>query len=270
MNPSLISENSMAESMKNSIPPTTMLQSINSSTTSNQEIFNCSNSMPINKTIFPPEFPSSKVPSPKIPIQFRLTAAKLNYIKSQKSVALEIQRIDPLPTATTSGIDSTTVNHTNRSLVYSEPVSTKGTVPTKNTIETKNTSEFTTNPAINPKNSIYSSRIGNAQNSSATTSKSSVPTQINSLLLPIITYRNSNEPVNGASIFVSHANRAHLEQTFDVSISNGEASIHRDTQNNYSEQVNERYRWIFIFLTTFSVISDHKIKLQLLQCSTCV
>lgn len=234
-NGTLISRNFMADkSMTNSNSNSnslTMLQLINR--------FNSSNSMNNQKKI-PPDFPIPKIPSPKIPIQFRLASAKLNYIKLGKSVALDVKKIpDSVSTVTTSATDFTTVNHTNRSLVYSESVSTKGTAPTKNIIEI-NTSDFATNLSNNPNNSIYSPRIGVANNSSALVSKFGVPYTY-SFLVPA-THSNSNESVNGTGIDSIHTNHTHhLEQTSDVPISNLESSIHRDLQNQYSEQVNNRY-----------------------------
>lgn len=233
---SSISTTDMNKSMENT-KPSIILQTIDSrSIVKNQEIFNSSSSTPYNNIpIYRPVLSIPEAPLPKIPIQFQLTAAKLNYIKSQKSVAFDTKKIDSFPTVVTSGTNSTTVNHTNRSLVYSESVSTKGTAPTKNTIGI-NTSDFVTNSLNNPKDSIYSTGIDIARNSSAKISGFKVLSP-HSLLLPA-TQSSRNASMNSTGTKLSHTNQTLLEQSSDGSVLNLETNIHRNLQSDYSLQVN--------------------------------
>lgn len=232
---SISTNNNMDESMAKS-KPSIMLQPMNRLTGISPEIFNSSSSTSYkNISFYRPILSIPKAPSPKIPIQFQLTAAKLNYINSQKSVAFDMKKIDSFPTVVTSGTNSTSVSLTNRSLVYSESVSTKGTAPTKNIIGI-NTSDFVTNPPNNPKDSIHSSGIDIAPNLSATLPKFEVLSP-HSLLLPA-TQVNLNESVNDTSTKLSHTNRTLLDQSSDGSVLNLETNIHQNSQNHYSEQVN--------------------------------
>lgn len=248
MNRSLISRNSVAEMMTNS-KPSTMLQSYNrSATTNNQNIFMNSSSVSNVDRFVPSTIPSvPKIPSPKIPMQFQLAAAKLNYIKSPKSVAFDMKRNDTVPIVTTSGTNSTTVIHTNRSLVYSEPVSTKGTAPTKNIIEIDSSRFGATSFLNNPNDSTFSSRFGIAQNITTKAPEFRAKSTYTSLL-PGITSNSVNESVKGTGNSLSHTNQAHLEKKFDVSIPNQnlDTNIYRNIQNKHSEQVNNRSKMFFV------------------------
>lgn len=271
MNPMSNSRNFMAESISNSKSSTIFgnefesvctFQSINRPATKSFQIFK-----PMSNTrIFSPgssilrKKPTSTILSP-----FQLTAypisSEFNDTKSQKSVAFDTKRIDSFPIAAPPGINSTTINYTNSTLVNSEPVSTEDTAPTKNIIEI-NTSDFTTNFS---KHSIHSALIGTAQNSSATISKFEIPS-INSIpLLPVI-QSSSNGSVNDMSINLSHTNKTHLEQTFDASNSNPK---NQDCQHKYSKQVNYRCRVLMYFILLlvlfwcyFCEINCHHVKFE--------
>lgn len=221
------------------------LQPIRTPTIESQPIIN--SSMICNKTL-PPGKSLLKVlsPSPKIPIQFQLATAKLakiQHTKSQKSVELDelnTKKIASILTPTPSGTNLTTVNHANRSLVYPEPVSTKGIAPTKNITEIS-TIDIDTKFLIRP-NFLYSSRSGIAHHSSPEIFKFRVP--INESLLKPISKSNFNESVNFASFNPSRTNKTHSDQTFDASITHLDNDIHRNDQQalgtEYFEQVNHK------------------------------
>lgn len=181
----------------------------------------------------------NSVPTPRIPIQFQLAAAKTQHVEPKKSVGLKMNNIASILTSTPSGTNSTTVNHANRSLVYREPVSTKDTAPTKNIIGI-NTIRADTNFFINQPDCTYSSGIGIAQNTSATILKYGV-SSTEPLLVPSIKL-NSNESVNGTSFNLYRTNNTQLSQTSDGSIKNLKNNSFQDIQRavstEYSEEVN--------------------------------
>lgn len=249
---------------------TCTLQSINRPATKSQQIFNSSNPMANTKMFRPSGSSILKKQPQKISNQVQLIAhpisSDLKYKKSQKSVELDEKIIVSFPSATPSGTNSTTVNHTNSSLVYLKPVSTIGTAPTKNIIEINNTSDFAKNFLIKQTDSIYSSSIGAAQNSSAASTGFEVSSII-PLLLPA-KVSNFNEFVNGTSNNSSNASKTHLKQTFVASNRNPEHDIYRDVvQHEYSNQVNNhRYHMFMYFIfrsgAIFCEINCHHAKFE--------
>lgn len=209
-------------------------------TTKNQPVISCSAPMRLTKVV-PPGISllRCRPPSPKILKQFmapkQVVATNSPYKKLPNSVTHSIASI--LTTAPSGTNLATAVNHANRPSVYRKPVSTKGTAPTKN-INEINTSGFATNFLIDPPNSIRSSTIGIAQNSSVTITKFGLP-PIESALVPAV-HSSSNESVNGASLDLTRENKTlDSEQSFDGFTTTWRNDKHQQAlRTEYSEQVN--------------------------------
>lgn len=164
------------------------------------------------------------VPTPKNPIQFQ-KLGEIDGLDTKKTVSA----LAPTP----SGINLTTAHHVNRSVIYLEPVSTKGTAPTNNFIKIS-TNDIDTNNTIQP-NTVYPLE----QYSSIKASKLNVFSANKSLLK-----QNCNESVNTASFNSSYTNNTHLEEIIDAPITNLDINIHGNNQQavptEYLEQVSNK------------------------------
>lgn len=227
MNHSSISSNRITESMSDSTAPTLyqryrepvhILQSLIIPSRKDRPNINHANratsSFPPGTSLLKPLKP---LPEPQIPTQF------------QKSNALYAMKITSIHT-TPSGIDSATVKHANRSLVYPQAVSTKDTAPTKNTIEIK-TSDTDCSIRLN---AICSSTITNY--SSVETSQFKVPSTPN--LLKPITKSNFGESVSGTSFNSPHTNQTHLDSIIiDAPIASQDKDIYGNFQRSVSTKL---------------------------------
>lgn len=187
-------------------------------------------------------------PPPVIPIQFQALAQKrANALQTHQNMKLMQQKAvgnetkTTVSTAAPSAIDLATVNHSNRSLVYREPVSTKHTAPAKNFNEIK-TIDLTECTSFDQQNTIQSStatdvrylangKVCIASNKSLLTTNHSVKSY----------GKNANESHTATSFQLSRVHKQLLQQKHDAVT----ATLGNDHFSHIEKLVSQQYNeWV--------------------------